>query len=289
MSEFVRVSKQRPCPICKKPDWCMVSKDGAAAICPRVPSSRDLGEAGFLHRLTEQAVAPPSCFKPVTVNINPTAIASRYQEAMTGEDYWHLAANLGVTEEALMALSVGRADQYLEGTYSFPMRNEWDQIVGIRLRNKDGHKWAVYGSKQGLFYGSFEVGETLYVCEGPTDAAALISQGCAAIGKPSCSSGDEMVVAIVRKVKPSMVVVVSDVDHHTGKCNFCDRDFCQHCRPGQYGAEKTARAIHATGAVVKVVEPINAKDIRQWFNKGATKAGLRMLVDNTLLWTPRYT
>lgn len=285
MSEFVRVSKQHPCPVCKKPDWCMVSKDGSAAICPRVPSNRDLGEAGFLHRLSEQAVPPPPCFKPVAVNINAVDIARRYQEAMTAETYADLAETLGVTEDSLMALGVGKADQYLDGTYAFPMRDDRDQIVGVRLRNKDGHKWAVYGSKQGLFYGSIEADDTIYVCEGPTDAAALISMGVTAIGKPSCSAGDELLVSIIRKVRPEMVVVVSDVDHHAGKCNFCDKDFCQHCRPGQFGAEKTARSVAAIGASVKVIEPINAKDIRQWYNRGGTKAGLRAIVQNTQLWT----
>lgn len=285
MSEFIRVSKNRPCPVCHKPDWCMVTKDGSTAICPRVPSNRDLGAAGFLHRLTEAATMPPICFGRHEVSINAVDIAHRYQDAMTASTYAMLAETLGVTEESLMALCVGKADQYLEGTYAFPMRDDCDNIIGIRLRNKDGHKWAVYGSKQGLFYGSMEYSDTIYVCEGPTDAAALISMGVTAIGKPSCSGGDELLVSIIRKVRPEMVVVVSDIDHHAGRCNFCDKDFCQHCRPGQFGAEKTARAISYLGVSVKIIEPIGSKDIRQWYNRGGTRSGLRSLVENTHLWT----
>lgn len=48
---WLRVTKDNPCPICGKPDWCMVSADGKAAICPRVESPQNLGEAGYLHKL----------------------------------------------------------------------------------------------------------------------------------------------------------------------------------------------------------------------------------------------
>ncbi len=55
-THWVRVSDAGvDCPICGKPDWCLVDaddpEDPAAAICPRVPSGRDLGEAGYLHIL----------------------------------------------------------------------------------------------------------------------------------------------------------------------------------------------------------------------------------------------
>jgi hypothetical protein len=31
-----RVSRTHPCPVCGKPNWCLVSADGTAAICQRV-------------------------------------------------------------------------------------------------------------------------------------------------------------------------------------------------------------------------------------------------------------
>lgn len=34
-TEFIRVSKHKPCGICGKPDWCAVSADGALALCMR--------------------------------------------------------------------------------------------------------------------------------------------------------------------------------------------------------------------------------------------------------------
>src|SRR5262245_50906920 len=51
LERWVRVSPSRPCPICRRPDWCLVAGDRGAAICPRTESPRRCGEAGWLHRL----------------------------------------------------------------------------------------------------------------------------------------------------------------------------------------------------------------------------------------------
>ena len=46
---MIRVSKQRPCPVCGKPDWCLIARDGSAAICARIAegSVKQCGEAGW--------------------------------------------------------------------------------------------------------------------------------------------------------------------------------------------------------------------------------------------------
>lgn len=283
---FIRVSKSKPCPVCGKPDWCLVAKDGTAAICPRVPSHRLVSEeAGFLHKLAETCSHHVSWSPTQPPPIDATSIMQRYWDAMAESDYQSCANELGVSVDALLALSTGRADQYCEGTYAWPMRNEHDQIIGVRLRNREGHKWSVYGSKTGLFYGSIKADEVIYVCEGPTDAAALISLGKTAIGKPSCSGGNNMLLAMIRRIKPPMVVIVADMDAKSGRCDFCDDEFCQHCRPGQFGAEKTARTLAPLGVPIKIIEPVDAKDIRQWYKQGGTKRGLQRLVECALLWT----
>lgn len=45
-----RVSRTAPCPICGRADWCLISPDGSAAICPRVEqgSVKECGDAGLL-------------------------------------------------------------------------------------------------------------------------------------------------------------------------------------------------------------------------------------------------
>ena len=50
---WIRVSRDRRCPVCDHPDWCLVSADGTAAICARVSDGavKRCGEAGYLHHL----------------------------------------------------------------------------------------------------------------------------------------------------------------------------------------------------------------------------------------------
>ena len=36
MGQWKRVTRLSPCPICKKSDWCLISPDRAAVICPRI-------------------------------------------------------------------------------------------------------------------------------------------------------------------------------------------------------------------------------------------------------------
>src|SRR5947208_2902513 len=48
-----RVSRDRPCPVCERPDWCLIAADGSAAICARAESPKRCGEAGWLHQLRD--------------------------------------------------------------------------------------------------------------------------------------------------------------------------------------------------------------------------------------------
>ena len=51
LDRHFRVSKRYPCPVCGKPDYCVVSRDGKYALCQRVPSDRPSGKAGYYHKL----------------------------------------------------------------------------------------------------------------------------------------------------------------------------------------------------------------------------------------------
>lgn len=50
---WARVDRRNPCPICGKPDWCLLSRDGGKAICARIESDRPAGNrgAGWTHNL----------------------------------------------------------------------------------------------------------------------------------------------------------------------------------------------------------------------------------------------
>ena len=59
-SKWVRVNKRNPCPVCGKPDWCLISQDGEAAICARIDSDKPAGNkgAGWLHTLDNPMPLP---------------------------------------------------------------------------------------------------------------------------------------------------------------------------------------------------------------------------------------
>ena len=38
-SEFIKVSKTNPCPLCDKPDWCKTSPDNTVVMCPRTDTA----------------------------------------------------------------------------------------------------------------------------------------------------------------------------------------------------------------------------------------------------------
>jgi len=59
-TDWQRVSKRRPCPVCEKPDWCLyVGPDGVptAAICSRIESPKRAGaiEAASARKLVVTA------------------------------------------------------------------------------------------------------------------------------------------------------------------------------------------------------------------------------------------
>jgi len=49
---FTRVTKNNPCPICGKPDWC--SYNNIVAVCMRIQSQKTSENGGWVHRLNSQ-------------------------------------------------------------------------------------------------------------------------------------------------------------------------------------------------------------------------------------------
>ncbi len=260
-SDWKRVSRTNPCPVCERADWCLVSADGTTAICPRTESGKRAGDAGYLHRLgegprflnTRRVVVP---FIASAADL--TALAVRYQEALAlvSDRLAGFAASLGLSAEALAALRVGWCADRL--AWSFPMTDPaTGRVVGIRLRAPDGSKFAVKGGKDGLFVPTtpFTADAPLLVAEGPTDAAALLDFGFPnVVGRPSCTGGTEHLVALVRATKSTEVVIVADRDER-----------------GQNGAARLSNALAPHTPRVKTISPPHGiKDARAWKLAGAT-------------------
>jgi len=142
------------------------------------------------------------------------------------------------------------------------MRDGGGAVTGIRLRDGGGHKWAVRGGGDGLFYDpAMESAPELAVCEGPTDTAAALTLGLAAAGRPSCSSGVDALRALVRRLGCQKVTVIADHDdakrRPDGSAWF----------PGVQGARSLASVL---GRMTRIVVP-PAKDLRAWLIEGATR------------------
>ena len=129
------------------------------------------------------------------------------------------------------------------------MCDGYGNVVGIRLRNERG-KFAVRGSRQGIFLADMNPQEETLVVEGPTDAAAAVSLGFHAIGRPSCTGGTRQIAEFCRRkgVKRLSVLADNDGPGIRGARAFCDQ----------------------VGVRARVVV-LPAKDLREWVRHGATR------------------
>lgn len=267
LDDYRRVSKDRPCPICGRPDWCLFKRGDppTAAICARMPSSTAWGEAGWFHRLATDI--PLFCraprvrrigIKPMSRDERMVTLADIYKRAVHPGDLDRLAQSLGLTAESLRRLGIGWTGHH----WSFPMLDTSDSVSGIRLRTPEGKKFSERGGHEGLFVPSGLTGtEPLLIAEGPTDTAALLDFGFDAIGRPSARSGVRLISDFARRGVWQRHVIFSDPDG-----------------PGLDGARKLARVLAVLSPDVRVIVP-PAKDARAWKNAGATRANVLALID----------
>lgn len=260
LDEFVRVSKQVPCGTCERPDWCLVKlgagSEPEAYICARVESRWRWGEAGWYHPVDgrephrgkrERWVQTLGAGESLDFTRRARAASDRLIRCGAMPV---VARDLGVSEVALERLWTG-----VEGkAIVFPMRNGKFDVIGLRKRWPDGGKSSVRGSKNGVFVASnLTAGGTLYVTEGPTDTAALLTLHLPAIGRPSCNGGIKIVDELVQTLRPNRVVIVADAD-----------------QPGQDGAHGLGAAVRLRVTDVRIVVPPEPyKDAREWVEEGA--------------------
>jgi len=179
------------------------------------------------------------------------------------------ATMLGVTSEALARLSVGWSP--VHRAVSWPMRDDSGQVVGIRLRCPvTSRKWAVTGSSAGLFYGVDLLGVErpgrVYVAEGPTDSAALLSVGLDAVGVPSTGGCRDLLAALVRRIDAAEVVIVADGDG-----------------PGMRGAVTLGVTLRSVVPVRIINPPQGVKDARAWVVGGADALVIEATAERALV------
>jgi hypothetical protein len=155
-----RVNRQHPCAICGKPDWCNFNERGSG--CMRVESQVQMRNGGWWHPNNlsggrrEKTLSVESPSPTVAASGTATPAQTLDCEALLREWRWSqngqlepFAATLGVSITSLKALSCAYATEFK--AFAFPMRDSSGKVIGIRLRTMDGKKFAVKGSKQGLF------------------------------------------------------------------------------------------------------------------------------------------
>jgi len=250
----------------------MVSDDGFDALCMRVQSSKEIhmrsGEIGYVHNIKEKPkLARPTFGKrrlPEKPSIDANSIYMSRLVSTPKKMLSELAQELSVTTESLESgLGVGAAWFSHEQAWGFPMRDGKHNVIGIRLRNKQGEKWAVKGSRGGLFYSLGDIPPLVVVCEGPTDAAAAISCGLFAIGRPSCSAGVQEIMDFVAGNRTiTRVVIIADND-----------------TPGLNGA----RALSAALQVKNIVLTLPCKDMREFYKRGGNAAMIEFMC-NGMVW-----
>ena len=297
---MIKVSKESPCPICGKADWCGVAEKGKFAICMRVQSKKPSKNGGWIHALDlddakkykYRNTKPKKRPKVRDMFLAHQGFDKRCSDTLVTM----LANDLGVTEESLKRLSIGYDGQ----NYTFPMRDAHDKIIGIKKRASNGSKFCENGSQLGIYWPigiDSKAGSTLYITEGESDTAAILSMDLQAIGRPSCRGGVEIIKEFLSGSWRD-VIIVGDKEKPMKKCKSCSMprkwafDECPRCgaseytrlRPGIDGAESLAEAIDGSTRSLRVIHPPGNKDIRQWYKGGATCYTLAVITNNTGFW-----
>lgn len=184
-----------------------------------------------------------------------------------------MAANIGVDYYAVQKLKPAWSDKWQ--SWAWPMTDGNGSVCGIRLRYDSGKKLAVTGSKQGLFIPEMEASYRVFMPEGPTDTAALLSLGVFAIGRPSSSGGLLAIKETINRLRIREVVIVADNDE--------DKEHNGHkFNPGYDGA----RALQNHLQIPSCVVALPTKDAREFVKDGGNKDMLEYIAGQAVWENP---
>ena len=179
LENFRRVNRQNPCPICGRTDWCLIGASGT--ICPRTPSDRLFGSAGFWHPLGSSKPAeyhskpspkaPPEVLDEVyRYQLKQLSLSSAHRshliargmseeeikldgyKTFPSSEYYEIAAKLvdkfGISTMNQIpgfAIKKGRYGSYptiiSPPGIAIPIRNVQGQIIGIQIRTDQNGKY----------------------------------------------------------------------------------------------------------------------------------------------------
>jgi hypothetical protein len=222
----------------------MIRKDGRVGICQRIANESPWGNAGWRYEINgDVAVPPANLVKPKLPTQTVADLVAEWRLALSPAQSHELARKLRVHPATMGRLDVGWNAE--KESYTFPMRNAVGEFCGARFRLESGRKFSLSGGADGLFIPRGALGgKRLFVTEGPTDCAAMLSCRFDAIGRPNCLTCIDMVAMIVKRFRPELVVIVCDPD-----------------TAGMMGAGRLYNALSGL-ASVRAIRPRGYKDAR---------------------------
>lgn len=286
-----RVTRKEPCPVCEGADNCSVSNDGGVVWCGRVEQGSIRQNAGgqFLHvfssRNPSEEYEHPSHRRdrewkeksnPRPQSKTDWAGLMKFAtgQADIAEKRDELAQQLGVSREALDRLRIGWSEK--NSAWLIPERDAAGNVIGVVRRYRDGKKRQWPGGCRGLTFALDWQSDPgpVFLVEGASDVAALLSVGMCAIGRPSNVGGVSLLTAMLCRLSlERRLVVVGENDrkrHGDLKPSIQSRhspdcEACSLCWPGHFGAFSTAKQL--SEALLRPVDvmfpPHNAKDVRE--------------------------
>lgn len=263
---------EHPCPICNKSDWCTFGQ--RAMLCRRVESEHPCSNGGWYHFygspnpefIPRQSQAPPR-------QIDADMMMRHWRSSTNTETVVEISAELGVSPLSLAQLGSAWSDTH--DALAFPMKDGDGDTIGIRLRKKNGFKWAVSGSRTGIFVTGQDVDQIedkiAYLPEGPTDTAALMSLGLFTIGRPTCLAGAEQIMATMERFGVYRAVIVADNDEMKRLGNH-------EGRPGIEAALRLKKQLGVKSCIW--IPPSPLKDAREFVRKGGTRQMIEADINN---------
>lgn len=287
-------TNREACPVCGHKGWCGQTADGSVIRCMRVTSDRPSKKGGWIHRADKPVAVKvfrePE--KPKAPRYDFPLLAGMFTAVTEPEEIEALACELGVSAGSLVALGVGRAKAYpmyikrwgFERpvvAWSFPMHDAGANVIGLRMRADDGSKFAFTDSTSGVFIPKrWSFNGPLVIVEGPTDAAAVLDWGFDVIGRPSCNTGGDIILELLKAFRRDVVILANlDEAKHApdGRTFF----------PGQEGASALADVIVRRCASLKVITPPEGiKDARAWLREGGTWQDVLEMLACKRHWVP---
>ena len=271
-----RVTKSDPCEACGHSGWCL--HDEFSCLCMRNSAGRPhllkSGETGYWHDLKEKPVKYVAPKKVEWVpKIDAPKLMERWWNSTPAKYVVDLAKHLGVRPSSLLELKIAWTPVY--NAFAFPMRDSAGAICGVRLRASDGKKWSVTGSKSGIFLPWCAPQKRVWICEGGTDAAALLSLNCFAIGRPSCSGGTDEINATIKRlgIREAVIIADNDEDKTIGGRTY---------NPGADGAKRLSERLIVPNCVIT----LPCKDAREFLALKGDASMLESLTQNCLWRNP---